>query len=374
MYARSDMLTDRDDGGLHRRARPVTLAAHVLRAMDAAVLVRLGLISPHPASTAPPRIVDPQAFWHESGVLSPPPVEVAREAVRRVGGGRAARRTLRTADLTGVSHGPGGHEGSRRLVARAYVREDAGAEAPLVLLLHGYAAPNPRYEERHARQLLARGLHAARLDLPFHLHRRLPGRGPGDGFFSTDLEHTRAVVRQSVEDAAAVVAWARREVTPHVAVLGFSLGGLVAALLGALVPLDGVVSVTPPADLAETLVDRAPMRVRRRAGLVGGSGGPWGPGLAEARAAVSAALAPVTPALLVPVTDPSRVTLVAAENDLIVGSRAVLDLATAWGTDLWVYRQGHVTVMWARGLRRRVHDRLVGGGGLWTGRLDPVAP
>lgn len=231
---------------------------------------------------------------------------------------------------------------------------------PLVLLLHGYAAMVPTYEEHHARLLLRRGLQAARLDLPFHLGRRPPRSGAGAGFFSSDPYRTAATLRQATEDAAAVVAWARRELGGGpVGVLGFSLGGLVALLLASQVALDSVVAVTPPCDLADVVLRRSPLRVRRRLGLVGGSGGPWGADLAAAHALLSTAMAPVTPHLLTPATPGSRVTLVAADNDGIVGAGAVRTLAATWGTDLLAYPHGHVTVMAARGITARLHDRLV---------------
>jgi dienelactone hydrolase len=217
----------------------------------------------------------------------------------------------------------------------------------------------PTYEDWHAWRLLRRGAHAARVDLPFHMSRRVPGQRSGDGFFSTDLDHDRDVFRQAVEDAAAVVAWARREVTSRVAVLGFSLGGLVACLLAAVVPLDAVVAVTPPCDLAETMLERSPSRIRRQLGLVGGSGGPWGTDAAAARGVLDAALAPVTPRLLHPVTDPARIAVVCAEYDGIVGAGPVRQLATAWGAELLEYRHGHISVMSARGITRRLHDRLL---------------
>ena len=95
--------------------------------------------------------------------------------------------------------------------------------APVVLLLHGYAAPSPVYEEHQMRLLLRRGLSAARIELPFHMHRRTPRHGAGHGFFSTDPAHTCAVLRQATEDAAAVVAWLRSELTPAVGALGRGL-------------------------------------------------------------------------------------------------------------------------------------------------------
>jgi alpha-beta hydrolase superfamily lysophospholipase len=244
------------------------------------------------------------------------------------------------------------------LRARAYLHPTAPPGTPLVLLLHGYAAVAPIYEDNQARRLLRRGLHAARLELPFHLGRRPAGAGAGAGFFSSDPYRTAATLRQATEDAAAVVAWTRAEVGGPVGVLGFSLGGLVACLLAATVPLDSVVAVTPPCDMTELMLRRSPARIRRRLGLLDGRGGPWGDDLSSAGALLSTAMAPVTPHLLTPLTPAERITLVVADNDGIVGARAVRALAGAWGAQLLAYPHGHVTVMTARGITTRLHRQL----------------
>lgn len=336
------------------------LSRHFYRAVDTAVRSRLGniiLAGSAPAAAAPVA-VDPAQFWRQSRVHAP-----ARLTRREL----PSRRGVRIVDLGGPSEGPGEHIGSRRLRARAMIHPSGGG-APLVLLLHGYAAPVPYYEDHHMRLLLRRGVSAARLDLPFHIGRRVPRHSAGHGFFSTDPAHTCAVLRQSVEDAAAVVAWVRREITPDVAVLGLSLGGLVGCLLAASIELDGLVAVTPPCDLATIVVEHSSAKLRRLTGVAGGRGGLYGEDSEAARAALVGAMAPVIPRLLAPVTPPDRITLIAAAEDQIVGRVAVHELAAAWGVECWEYPHGHVTVMSSRGISARIHDRL-----LRTAPRDPVA-
>lgn len=322
------------------------------RVADAVVRWRLGLIAfDEPVSAL--EAATAAEFWSHSRVADPAPLVATPVAPGWV-------RRARAIDLTGPSVGLGTHAGAGTLHARAYLQPGPPSPGtPLVLLLHGYAAAMPTYEENQARLLLRRGLHAARLDLPFHLRRRPPGAGAGVGFFSRDPHRTAATLRQATEDAAAVVAWARRELGGPVGVLGFSMGGLVACLLAAVAPLDSVVAVTPPCDLADVVLRRSPLRIRRRLGVLDGRGGPWGADLAAADALLGAAMAPVTPHLLTPVTPGSRITLVAADNDGIVGAVAVRALAEAWGADLLAYPHGHVTVMTARGITARLHDRLL---------------
>ena len=325
-----------------------SLRPRVARAIDTAVRWRLGLIELAGADAAVEDQVEPAAFWQSSRVGAPAEVR----ATERVG-----RRGHRLLDLEAESAGPGDHPGSRRLRGRAML--PPGGSGTTVLLLHGFAAPGPFYENHHARLLLRRGVGTARLDLPFHMSRRVAGRSPGAGFFSSDPVQTRRVLRQATEDAAAVVAWARREVGPRVAVIGFSLGGLVACLLAAAVPLDAVIAVTPPCELAHIVLERSPARTRRRLGLLDGAGGPWAGDAAAARTYLETALAPVTPARLRPVTAPGNIALIAADQDQIVGRDPVHRLAEAWGCELWPYRHGHITVMTARGITARLHDRAL---------------
>jgi dienelactone hydrolase len=331
----------------------IGLVGRLSLTVDHAIRWRLGFIPVTPAPPASPGAPfdgDVEPFWQASRVEAPAPVTAVAVPAR------GAVRGARVLDLIAPSAGPGEHPGSRQLIGRVAVHPRPGA--PAVLLLHGYAALTPAYEEHHMRLLLRRGLSAARIDLPFHLRRRVPGRSAGSGFFGSDPAHTRAVLRQATEDAAAVVAWLRRELSPSVGVLGFSLGGLVACLLGARVDLESLVAVTPPCDLAELTLVRSPARLRRELGIVPGGGGPWDGDPAAARAALGRALAPVTPRLLGLRTPGDRVTLVAARHDLIVGETPVRELAAAWGSECWGYGHGHVTVMGARGLAARIRDRL----------------
>ena len=118
----------------------------------------------------------------------------------------------------------------------------------------------------------------------YHLRRTLPGQRSGDGYFSLDPAHIRAVVRQSVEDAAAVIAWARAEVSPaRDAWSGVSLGGSDRDPAGAQLELDRVIAVAPFCDPATTLSQRPPTPSLRHLGMIGEYSGSWGPDRASCR-------------------------------------------------------------------------------------------
>ncbi|MGD1054382.1 MAG: alpha/beta hydrolase, partial [Candidatus Dormibacteria bacterium] len=262
-------------------------------------------------------------------------------------------------DLSGPSRGPGTDPGSGRWEATAHLRPGR-RDRPFVLVIHGLASPSPWYEERRCRALTAEGAHAARIDLPRHLRRRAPGRRSGEGFITADLTWTREIVRQSVEDCAAVLSWARRELSDRVGVCGTSLGGLVALLLAAQLELDAVVALAPFCDPASTVLHNLPRRTRRLVGLDGDGGGVWGPDREQARRVVVSALAPIVArSLSPPLTPGERIAIVRPTLDGVVGDAPMAELAGVWGADLWSYPQGHVSVLNAPGLSARVSDWLV---------------
>jgi dienelactone hydrolase len=318
--------------------------------LDRIVHVRLtavGISRPGVIDRTP---ADPAQFWQESRVLDPRPLRVNRSWDSLDG------PKWRELELEGESEGPGGHWGSRRFLSTAHVRETPGP-APFVLLLHGYAVPQTTYDRWLARQMRQRGAHTARLDLPLHLRRTLPGQRSGDGYFSLDPAHIRAVVRQSVEDAAAIIAWARAEVSPNVSVVGVSLGGLIAALLAAQLDLDRVITVAPFCDPAATLSQRPPTPSLRHLGMIGEDTQSWGLDRAAAGRFLDETLAPLVARNFTPRTPGDRITLVRAMQDLVVGPDPVTELAAAWQTELWTYPHGHMTVMSASGIARRIADK-----------------
>jgi dienelactone hydrolase len=317
--------------------------------LDRMVHVRLtavGISRPGAIDRAP---ADPADFWQHSRVRNPRPLRINREW-ESLDGPR-----WRELELEGESEGPGSHWGSRRFLSTAHIRRTPGP-APFVLLLHGYAVPQTTYDRWLARQLRQRGAHTARLDLPYHLRRTLPGQRSGDGYFSLDPAHIRGVVQQSVEDAAAIIAWARAEVSPTVAVVGVSLGGLIATQLAAHLDLDRVIAVAPFCDPATTLSQRPPTPSLRHLGMIGEDTQSWGPDRATAGRFLDETLAPLVSRNFTPRTPGNRITLVRAMQDLVVGADPVTELAGAWHTDLWTYPHGHMTVMSASGIARRIAD------------------
>lgn len=336
------------------------LAAMGSDAADRAAVSALGGVLVEQPPMLDLSAVDPASFWEASQVATPRPVWVERswEAFRGPG--------WHELELAGDSAGPGNHAGSRRLYATAHIGPH-GEAAPLIVLIHGYAIPFTAYDRWLAWRMRRRGAHTVRLLLPFHMRRAAPGQHSGDHFFSLDPAHIRAVVRQSVEDAAAIVAWARREVTGDVRVLGTSLGGLVALLLDALVPIGRTLAIAPLCDPPASFTTGRQGALYEYMGMLGEAAGYWGRDRDSAREVLEETLAPITPRRLRPVTPPDRITLVESTRDRVVGAEAIEDLVAAWGTPVWRYPNGHITVMNAPGLPTRVVDHLTASEGVSTG-------
>jgi pimeloyl-ACP methyl ester carboxylesterase len=323
------------------------------RALDEAIFRAIGKVPVPLASTLNFDRVDPDAFWTASRIYRPSPVEIVRRLAIR------DRGRVEIVDLEGPSSGPGIHPGARKLIARAHLRTDR-ANAPTVIILHGFAIPFATWEEAQCRSLAARGINAIRLDHPLHLRRRARGTVSGEGYVSGDPARTREAMRQSAEDAAALVAWAKSELGPDVYVLGVSLGGGTACQLAANIELTGMFAIAPFCDPAKTFTEQLPRTVRIGLGIGNSSYGAWGEDLTSAQATMSDALAPlIARNFPVPKTKPEVITLIRPTYDQIVGPESVTRLAEQWGCDMWEAPQGHASVMLQPNLMRGVYGRLL---------------
>lgn len=328
-----------------------SLLDRATKAMDSAILWQLGTLSIPPPDYVDFPATDIEGFWDRARLESPPPVaETAYIRTRQHG-------EVEVVDLEAPSRGPGTHPGASQLIARAHLQRRR--DAPVVIVLHGFAVPAAWYEEAECRVLTKLGASAVRLDHPWHLRRRARGLRSGEGYMTADPRRLLASARQSVEDAAALVAWAR-SFSSHVAVVGTSLGGLTACLLASQIELDSVVAVAPFCDPAYTLVANLPASVRRKLGITPATFGPWGPDRGHALEILGDALKPIVVRNLgAPRTPPERIALVCPSNDLIVGPAPITDLAHQWGCALWDLRHSHISILNAPGLQSRINRWLL---------------
>jgi predicted alpha/beta hydrolase family esterase len=167
-------------------------------------------------------------------------------------------------------------------------------------------------------------------------------------------------MRQSAEDAAALVEWAKAELGPEVYVLGVSLGGGTACHLAANIELTGMFAIAPFCDPATTFIERLPRKIRKGLGMGNTNFGMWGEDLTAAQSTMSDALAPlIARNFAVPKTKPENITLIRPTYDSIVGPEPIAQLAQQWGCDLWEVPHGHASVMLQPQLMRRVYARLL---------------
>ena len=244
-------------------------------------------------------------------------------------------------------------EENNQVVGRLYSPAAARQEAPFLLLLHANGRQDWGFEDWHARRLMARRWRVALLALPYHLERRPARLDPGAAVMTPDLPHTLLALGQAACDAAAVLRWARAAGAGRVAVAGWSLGGLVAALVATQLPLDAALLVEPAANLAWMMTHYGlfPAAIRRELRAAG-----------LTQAALEDWLAPVLPGNLRPQVPLAGLRFLLARYDRPVGFAPPLALWRAWGRPaLRIEPTGHVALLVGPALARELDEITRGG-------------
>lgn len=226
-----------------------------------------------------------------------------------------------------------------------------------ILMLHPWVGPGaPLMFRKFGRPLLARGLTLWGCDLPHHIRRRPPDHFSGELAICGDLVAVAQTALQAVSDARRVILCAGQAGHARIGVLGYSLGGWLAATLAALEPsLAFAIAIVPPADTEQAL-QRSPLTAGGiRADLEASSLS------REQIAAVCRLVSPLShPARLAA----DRLLVVAAEHDALVEPQGSARLASHWGCALWREPHGHISLFHSGRLHRRLADwiaaRLVG--------------
>jgi hypothetical protein len=119
-----------------------------------------------------------------------------------------------------------------------------------VVALHGFTMGRPRIDAvvLMASHWYEQGLDVALLTLPYHGARTPSGaRFSGEHFAMPDVGRLGEAVREAVYEIRRVVEWRREETGAPVGLIGLSLGGYLASLMGGLyADLDFVVPIVPP--------------------------------------------------------------------------------------------------------------------------------
>lgn len=252
-------------------------------------------------------------------LLTPPPI--AFEPWREVDRDDAIREFVETFPSAFVSGVPE----NDTVPLRILMPRNATGPVPVVLVTHYWGASDLRAERALGEDLVARGLAAAILTLPYHLSRTPPGKRSGELAIVPDIPTLRGTIAQAVLDVRRSMDFldARAEFTktPR-GISGTSLGALVATLGYGVDPrFTHAAFILGGADFAGILWNSSrvqPQReiLRRR-------------GYTEAR--LRKELADVEPLTYLPRAAPGTTFLISAKYDTVVpGGNAAL-LARALG-------------------------------------------
>lgn len=230
---------------------------------------------------------------------------------------------------------------------RALLPPGRGWRCPIVVAVHPWIGPGGRsHLRRHGRQLLSRGVGLVAVTLPHHFQRTAPGSWSGELSVCGDLVAVSDAARQGVADLQRVLAWLRSQGSPRVAMVGFSLGAGMAAMMAALDAELACVAAMAPVAVASSCL--------RESALTGGtircdlSDSGLSDGLFEG---ICAVLSPVSHNPALPA---SRLLVVGPRHDAILPPSAYRALADHWGCDLWETPHGHISLFLARRWARRV--------------------
>lgn len=234
---------------------------------------------------------------------------------------------------------------------RARVRLLTGRErraAALVVVLASWNDQDFRARQRLLVPAVERGeLDALLLENAFYGQRRRAGQeGARIAHVSDFLRMGRATVRE----AHALLAWGRAQGYARVGVVGYSMGGQMAAMTAALAPWPvHVVAMAPAATPVSVFLD-GPLR----RDVAWDALGP------EGASRLRQVLSGLSVLSLPPVKEPAWATLVGTRHDAIVPPEDVVAIGRHWGVSPRWLDDGHVSALALRvwGLRQAIVDTL----------------
>lgn len=217
---------------------------------------------------------------------------------------------------------------------------------PSVILLHGWNAElQDRWLCPHWGRMLARaGVNAFMFELPFHGTRRPTEAGVIRNYLSGDLRHVMRATHQTLAEVRALAQWLRGQGSPAVGLWGVSLGAWLTGLAAAHQPeIDLAVLITPVVRMDRALRD-LPFCDAIRDDLRGLDGEFRLLNLVEHRARLS----------------PDRMLVAAGKYDLFAAPETIHELAAAWQPEVWWFPHGHISLLVAPGVMRRIAKWVAG--------------
>lgn len=259
--------------------------------------------------------------------------------------GRSYQRLRFASSFTGLDL-PGSSEWlAQPQQVQARVMEHADGPRPWLMCIHGYRMGWLPIDF----QLFPPGWLHNKLGfnlimpvLPLHGGRRLGWRS-GDGLFDGDVMRMLHAIVQGVHDLRCLLNWLRHErQAQNISVLGYSLGGLHAALLACLEnDLDKLIAGIPLVEIPLIMQLNSPRSLINDFD---------DQGLDHEN--LERLLAPIRPLAMQPRLAPDRLGVLAAYADRLVPMEPVIRLAEHWGQEqsLW-YAGSHLSVRRERAVR-----------------------
>lgn len=210
---------------------------------------------------------------------------------------------------------------------------------PTVILVHGWNA-ELAYQWLFpwvARELNKQGLNGVMVELPLHGQRR--PRSQRVNFLSGDLTRTIQATAQAVMDLRALISWIRTRSDSPVALWGFSLGAWLVGLVACTdARLNCAVLATPVVDLERAISELKFCQPIR-----------------ESCQSLSLWPSQLNLKEYAPRLPGENILLLQANYDLFAPGETVEEIHQRWkGSEIWREPYGHVSVLMARGLLRRV--------------------
>jgi dienelactone hydrolase len=236
---------------------------------------------------------------------------------------------------------PSAHAVNNVVHGRLYRCDDHWRQKPVILLLHGWndVLDHHFFFPRHARQLNQMGLSAATLQLPWQFDRRPPELGAWGNFLCADVLHTVEATLQAMAEIRFFIDWLTEQACPFVGLWGVSMGAWLAGLTLCHDSRIGSAVLTVPVARLDRLIEEAAFCETIRCAM-------------QDRRVDLHKLNMVSNR---PVIARENILLIEAEHDLFVAKETVEDLWRAWDKpEIWRFRSGHISVLWAPGLSKRV--------------------
>jgi dienelactone hydrolase len=224
---------------------------------------------------------------------------------------------------------------------------------PSVILVHGWNdSPNHYYRfPSLARKFARAGMTAVTLELPYHFQRRPRARlGAASNFLSADILRTARAAAQAVAEMRALARWLAEEGCPRIGLLGVSMGGWLGGLAACHEKRLDALALMAPVIRLDRLIDEAAFCQPIKRALCGKR-----PDFGRLNLLTSR-----------PLLAKENILLIQARHDLFVPPETVNELSAAWGgPEMWTLGMGHVSIVGAPGLSRRLTEwfsaRLVEG-------------